>query len=278
MPHAATTGRRRRPARAAAAVLAVLATVVALNALVGSASGQQQRDDDLVALGRELFVKDCVQCHGEGGRGVAGQGPSLREVGAAATDFMLRTGRMPLDAPDQRMRRGPSQYSDRERQALVAYVASLPGNGPPIPQVDPSAGDLGRGRATFVAQCAACHGPTGAGIAVGQRDVAPALSAATPLEIAEAIRTGPGVMPVFSSETLPQDELNSTVAWILELRGRDSPGGISVGRSGPVTEGFIAWIVGMGLLTAVIYLLGEREQPPGATPPAPGEEETTGDD
>ena len=71
-----------------ALALAALALVVA-----------QPAAADSVSRGRALFVEGCSSCHGFDARGVAGQGPSLVGAGAAAADFYLSTGRMPLDAP-----------------------------------------------------------------------------------------------------------------------------------------------------------------------------------
>lgn len=259
----AATLRRRLAGR----VVAALGAVVLLNAVFGAGIGAQ--DGELTALGRDLYNSECAICHGDAGRGIEGQGPPLVGVGAASVDFMLRTGRMPPESADAPLRRRPPRYDQRQRRALVAFVTTFAGEGPAIPDVNPQAGDLGHGRALFVTNCAACHGPTAEGIAVGQRDVSSDLRVAGPLEIAEAIRTGPGVMPVFGPETLDQHDLDSVTAWVLHLRDRASPGGITVGRVGPVSEGLVAWVVGMGLLVAIAYLLGDKET--GARPEASDE-------
>lgn len=207
--------------------------------------------------GATIFGTNCALCHGEGGRG-GPDGPSLIGVGAASVDFMLRTGRMPLESPDAPMERRAQQVNDADRDALVAYIASL-GDGPEIPDVSGLAGaDLAHGLELFTSNCAACHGPTAAGVAVGQQDVSSTLDVAEPIEIAEAIRTGPGVMPLFGGEVLSDDDIEAITAWVLDLRDREAPGGLSIGRSGPVTEGFVAWIVAFGLLTIVMYLLGDK--------------------
>lgn len=65
-------------------------------------------------------------------------------------------------------------------------------------------------------------------------------------------------MPVFSEEVMPEEELLATVRWVMDLRDRAAPGGISVGRTGPVAEGMLAWIIGLGGLTIIMYLLGEK--------------------
>ena len=65
--------------------------------------------------------------------------------------FQLTTGRMPLTDPSAQPVRKPPAFPRREIDALVAYVASL-GDGPPIPDVDPAAGDLSRGRHALPAE------------------------------------------------------------------------------------------------------------------------------
>ncbi len=245
-------------------LLAVLAGSLNLAVAIAQDPGEPPLDPQLVEAGDDLFQTNCAMCHGSNGTGLDEEGPaggpSLVGVGPASVDFMIRTGRMPMENQNDRLRRGPAEFDDAERAALVAYVASLaPGEGPEIPDIEGwEDADRSLGLELFTTNCAACHGPTAAGVAVGQRDISSELDEGTPIEIAEAIRTGPGVMPVFSDDTMPEEELEAVTAWVMELRDRESPGGISVGRSGPVSEGFIAWLVGMGLLGIVMYLLGDK--------------------
>lgn len=293
-------------------LLVLVALAAGLNlALSDRADAQDVNlDPGLVAQGENLYSA-CVLCHGPAGQGLVNdtraQGPSLIGVGAASVDFMVRTGRMPaVSAFDPLIRREP-QYDETERAALVAYVTRLTLDameaqeerqaeaeaageefsevpitlGPEIPNVDGlEDADLAQGQELFTSNCAACHGPTAAGIAVGQSDVSSNLEGVDPVVVAEAIRVGPGVMPVFGEEALPQEELDAIVAWTLDVTTRSSPGGVAVGRRGPVSEGLVAWVVGIGLLGAVIYLLGEREgtsdQPDDTTAPVVEEGTTRG--
>lgn len=229
------------------------------------APSAQDPDPQLVDRGDQVFSRHCATCHGDRGRGIDQEGPSggppLVGVGAASVDFMLRTGRMPMEDQRHALTRGPARFDETDRAALVAYVTSLAPDqeGPEIPDVSGwESADLARGLELFTNNCAACHGPTAAGIAVGQNDVSSNLDVASPIEIAEATRTGPGVMPVFSDDVMSQEDLEAVTAWVVHLRDRESPGGLSVGRSGPVSEGFVAWLVGIGLLGIVMYLLGEK--------------------
>lgn len=274
MPAAASRPRpdRRRRWRALAFATGLALAIALVNLVFGGGLAAAQEDeadiadDALLQRGAQIFGAQCALCHGESGRGLPVDGPDggppLIGVGPASVDFMIRTGRMPLDNANERLRHRDQLMTDEDRRAVVAYVTSLaPGEGPGIPTVDGwEEADLSRGLHLFTTHCAACHGPTAAGIAVGQRDVSSNLEVATPLEIAESIRSGPGVMPAFNDEIVSQDELESIVAWVMDLRQRESPGGIAIGRSGPVSEGFIAWVLGLGLLMIVMYLLGERAE------------------
>ncbi len=252
--------------RAGLVALAVAATgALTLTAAATEAGSEAPEfDPDLVSLGNQLFQANCATCHGDGAEGLVSPdpsgGPSLIGVGAASVDFMLRTGRMPMTNQFDRLARSTPKFDATERAAIVAFVTSLaPGEGPGIPDISGYEGaSLARGLEQFTTNCAACHGPTAAGVAVGQRDVSSDLGITEPIEIAEAIRSGPGVMPVFGEDVLTQEDLEAVVAWVVDLRDREQPGGLSIGRSGPVSEGMVAWVVGLGLLGVVMYLLGDK--------------------
>ncbi|GGI09084.1 cystathionine beta-lyase [Egicoccus halophilus] len=253
-------------------VVAIATVAVGINLAFGASAtaqepglgGQWAQDQDLVNRGAQLFGANCALCHGEQGRGLQQPGPqagpSLIGVGAASVDFMVRSGRMPMTDAQNRLQRGPNRFSEEDTRALVAFVESLaPGEGPDIPDIDGwQEADLSHGLELFTRNCAACHGPTAQGIAVGQRDISSTLDVVPPLEIAEAVRSGPGVMPRFLEDTMSEEDLQAVTAWVMDLREREAPGGWSFGRSGPVAEGAIAIIVGLGLLTIVMYLLGEK--------------------
>ncbi len=204
--------------------------------------------------GGQLFITSCAACHGPQGAGTA-NGPDIRNAGAALADFMLRTGRMPLADPAAPARRGTPVYSDADRAAIVAYVASL-GRGPAIPDVVTSGADLNAGRNLFVSNCAACHGPAGGGGAVGGGFVAPALTQADATTIGEAVVSGPGPMPKFS---FAPDQLNQLAAYVEFLRNAPHPGGASSPEVGPVTEGFMAGMTLLGLLLVARWVAVRRE-------------------
>lgn len=218
----------------------------------------RQGPDDFVSIGEQLFDVNCVSCHGMGGVGTAG-GPTLVGVGEASADFQLQTGRMPLADPQGQSPSKPRAFSDQEIQALVAYVGSL-GEGAPIPNVDPAAGDLVAGGELFRANCAACHGAAAVGGALSYGRYAPSLHAVGETQIAEAVRVGPGQMPVFDSDVFDHDQLNSIVRYVRYLQDPADPGGFSLGRVGPVAEGYVAWIVGIGTVGVFIRWITRRRR------------------
>ena len=220
--------------------------------------------------GRRLFLVGCAYCHGQNGEGTA-QGPDLRRVGAASADFQLSTGRMPNTAPDRQSVTKRSPYTRREIDDLVAYVASL-GPGPPIPDVHDPPGDLQEGGQLYLDNCAACHGASGNGGALSVGRDAPTLHGSTPVEIGEAMRTGPGNMPVFGPGTFTPQQLNSIVRYVEYLKKPQDPGGLSLGLVGPITEGLVAILVGLGalmLITRWIEPPAMREEPPAGMAASP---------
>lgn len=240
----------------AAVVLGILALVVASPARPGPGIDQpltaQTEEGPVTEAGRSLYVQNCASCHGQQGEGAAA-GPALTNAGAASADFYLRTGRMPLGAPGQRPVRQQPQFSEEQIRALVAYVASL-GEGPGVPQVQ-AGGDIRRGWELYTANCAACHAATGAGNAVGGGFAAVGLGRASPVEIAEAMLIGPGVMPRFEFEQADQDAI---IAYVEYLRSLPTPGGAPLAGIGPVAEGFIGVFIGLVMLVLIARFVGRR--------------------
>ncbi len=234
------------------AAVTVAGTALLAPGPVGSAPSQE---DD---LGRRLYVSDCASCHGVDGRGVEGGGPSLEDAGEAGAYFYITSGRMPMDDVAGQSRRKPVTYDEREIEALIDHVASL-GDGPPLPELDEDEADLVRGNVLYSANCAACHNSAGSGGALGQGVYAPELYPATPLQVAAAVRVGPGAMPAFGEGALDEEELSDLVAYTEFLDDPVDRGGAPLGRVGPVPEGLVAWVVGLGLLLLAVRWIGTRE-------------------
>lgn len=218
--------------------------------------------------GAEWFQRDCAWCHGNVGQGTP-RAPNIvtGHGGAALADFMLRTGRMPIADPTEQIKEHAPAYPPDVIAKIVGYVESLKPEGPPVPAVDLTAGNLPQGEELFQANCAACHSATAVGGTLTQAGAAfvrsnagnqvPGLLNVGPLVIAEAMRAGPGTMPVFGKNSFSDEQVSSIVRYILYLQ-KDSVnrGGAALGRYGPVAEGAVAWIVGLGLLLLLARWIG----------------------
>lgn len=228
-----------------AGLIVVLVTGVAGRPAVG-----QQPDPQAV----KLYQANCAFCHGADGTGTY-RGPPLVGVGKASVDFYLRSGRMPIDDPDDPITRGEPKFSDEEIRKLIEYAGTF-GTGPPIPALNLDRADLARGEQLYQLNCAACHNWDGKGGAL--LDVlAPPLRPVPSVQLAEAIRIGPGSMPVFPPDVLDEQELTDVVAYAEYLKDPYDAGGYGLAHWGPATEG-LAGVVGLVVLLLVTFWLGRR--------------------
>ena len=60
--------------------------------------------------------------------------------------------------------------------------------------------------------------------------------------------TGPEAMPVFNDGTSRRARSATSSRSSPTTRAQPNPGGLSLGRVGPVTEGLVVWIGGIGAL------------------------------
>lgn len=265
MPSSSSSPSEQHSRRVVGVILAAIA-LIALVATVATAQIDEadvpdpvgEDDPEVVARGVELYGQHCIMCHGAEGRGTSAVPVPIDDASPALIDFVIRTGRMPLPHEDARVQRRTPVIDEHGREAIVAYVRTFAEQEPPIPDPDPDAGNIVHGRELYETHCIACHGPFGAGIAISQQDLAPPIHDADAVEVAQAIRVGPGVMPRFGETTIDGDDLDAVVRYTMHLRDRPQPGGITFGRGGPVGEGLIAWIVGIGALLLMSYFIGER--------------------
>ncbi|WP_344056884.1 c-type cytochrome [Nocardioides hwasunensis] len=230
----------------------------------------QASETEKIAQGKELFLASCAFCHGKNGEGIPTVrpgyqiGPPLVGTGAAAVDFQVGTGRMPMAAPGQQAPRKAVAFSDDEVDALAAYVASL-GPGPAIPnESDYSIEGLSeeerqeaisRGGQIFLTNCTACHNFNGAGGAMPRGGYAPTLHGVEGKYIYEALLTGPQQMPTFSNGNLSPDEKRDVIAYLGSLEDAPEVAGFTLGGYGPVGEGLFVWVLGIGgLVGAAVWI------------------------
>lgn len=274
-----TTTTRRRSARGKlhrriAGALALGIALLSAGALYTVFAPQPQTavaqdDSQLVAQGQQVFDNHCISCHGANLQGVLDRGPSLIGVGSAATYFQVSSGRMPLARQEaQAERKHPladlnqdTEIGRRNIDALNAFVQAN-GGGPQRPAETGAAlrgADTARGGELFRLNCASCHNFTGQGGALSSGKFAPPLAPASEDQIYTAMLSGPQNMPHFSDRQLSPDEKKDIIGYIKTVSaGENNPGGNGLGDIGPVSEGLIAWIVGITALVGFTLWLGSK--------------------
>lgn len=260
----------RKPARArrssfattlllGAGLLITGGSYAALDAATRASAATDLSSPQMIEEGEALFNANCATCHGMSAVG-SDAAPSLIGVGAAAVDFQVGTGRMPMQANAAQAPSKPEQFTDEQTKQLAAYVASL-GPGPSIPQAQflDAQGDAARGAELFRINCAMCHNVAGAGGALTEGKFAPELQTVEPVHIYEAMITGPQNMPVFNDANLtPENKRDIITALQYQTHTTGGVAGISLGSLGPVSEGLFVWIFGIGSCVAMTIWLTAR--------------------
>lgn len=224
-------------------------------------TAQAQPDQALVREGEQLYNNACITCHGTNLQGVEDRGPSLIGVGEAAVFFQVSTGRMPAVRQEAQAGEKPVKFTPEEIDALGAFVQAN-GGGPTVPEEDLSGGDAAHGGQLFRVNCASCHNFTGEGGALSSGKYAPNIEGVDPAQIYAAMITGPQNMPKFSDRQLTPEEKRAIIAYLETIRDEagttTNPGGWGLGNIGPTSEGFIAFIVGIGAMVGVAVWIGAK--------------------
>ena len=264
MNSTATVRKRRKQLSSYAVVLLALSLVGTLYTAFGAPEGTAQdapaNQSMAVKEGRELYLTGCSTCHGltlEGGSG----GPSLIGVGASSVVFQMESGRMPLASGTQQAPRKPRKYEISEIDQIAAYIQAN-GGGPELPSADNADladGDLQLGGALFRTNCASCHNFAGSGGALTYGKYAPELKSASARVIYSAMQSGPESMPRYGDNQLTPEEKRAITRYVRYLtQEADNPGGAGLGRYGPISEGLVAWVVGITALVGLTLWIGAR--------------------
>ncbi|MCT1591630.1 MULTISPECIES: cytochrome bc1 complex diheme cytochrome c subunit [Kocuria] len=258
----ALSQKRRHPLAILALLLSALLLTGGLYA-VATTSNQAQAADEYTAedveQGEALFLANCSTCHGLDAQGTDA-GPSLIGVGAAAVDFQVGTGRMPMQMQGPQAQKKPQQFNEEQTSQLAAYVASL-GAGPAVPEdeyLDVSEGDAANGSKVFLANCAMCHNAAGAGGALTRGKFAPSLMGVEENHIYEAMQTGPQNMPVFNDANITPEEKRDVITYLKTVETNTDPGGFGLGSLGPVSEGLFIWTIGLMIIIGFTVWLTTR--------------------
>jgi ubiquinol-cytochrome c reductase cytochrome c subunit len=258
--------RKRRPAwrrrlSGALVLMVALGGVGGAYTLFAASSGANDTTTSQADIdaGRQLFNTACITCHGANLQGVHDRGPSLIGVGSASVYFQVSTGRMPAAGQAAGEPRKEPKFTEQQIDQLGAYVESI-GGGPALPQGSLKVDDkeLAEGGELFRLNCAACHGSTGKGAPLSAGKSAPSLRDATDKQILAAMLSGPENMPAFSDNQLTPEQKKAVLNYVQKLEASKDPGGNGLDRIGPVSEGLVIWILGIGAMMVVILWIGAK--------------------
>jgi ubiquinol-cytochrome c reductase cytochrome c subunit len=259
--------RRRHPLAGLAVLLFALVLAGGLYAAFAPepATAERASSQDIEA-GRDLFLVGCASCHGLNAEGIQTEsggnyGPSLVGVGAAAVDFQVGTGRMPMAQNAPQAPRKTPEYNDEETAQIAAYVASL-APGPSVPSKEDtdweaaSSEEIREGGEFFRTNCTACHNSVGAGGALPGGRYAPTLENVSAKHIYEAMVTGPQQMPVFSDDVITPEDKRNIIAYVRTVQEQPNYGGLAGGGLGPVVDGMLTWVIGIGGMVGFAIWIG----------------------
>jgi ubiquinol-cytochrome c reductase cytochrome c subunit len=180
-------------------------------------------------------------------------------LGPATITFWIDSGRMPAKdlAAVEAPRRVPA-LTPAQAVAIAAWVNSLSASYPDIPTPHLKNANVAEGAALYALNCAACHTIEGDGDALALGTFSPSLRNIPAFQVVEAIRTGPANMPRFTGN-LSDKQVNDITKYVTtEIQHPVNPGGFGLGGLGPVAEGFVGLLIGLGLLMLICYWIGDR--------------------
>ena len=192
---------------------------------------EDHRDYDSES-GAEIFQLFCSACHGNDGLGQVM--PSLdRTVPAianpdflavASDDFLRRTireGRLDRDMPPWG---GKNGLTDKEIDAVIAWLRERQPIRPAYEQVLAAAADPDRGGRLFASECSGCHGPEGAGTPIATSLINDELAVVASDEfLYETITRGRPNTAMPAHPQLDARAVASLIAWL--RRGRSTEQG-----------------------------------------------------
>jgi ubiquinol-cytochrome c reductase cytochrome c subunit len=251
-------------------VLGVVLAVILASPFGVSAQEDDDESTGFLERGETLYSVNCAGCHGGDGRG----GETVEGVPApplAGTDrvtvaymrMVMATGRMPPagDPRDNRIRH--VSLSETEQEAILRWADDafdLEGD-----VEDPGLGDVAEGLRVYAANCAQCHGASGAGGVAGGGAWTPRVNDVSSQTLADAIRTGPFQMPRFDETQITDEEMGHIAAFLHEVQ---EEGGTLLfpGELNPVfASGFGAGLAAV-IVLALMFISGKPQMFPDPEP------------
>ena len=210
--------------------------------------------------GQTLYEPTAQSCHGVGG--VGAQGPELLNVGLPRRwTSSFRPGACRSASPDGSSRSRTSPTSTRAQIAdIVAYVNALDvgprdaGAGIPpwsrrLQHGDGQCPTLSEGNQLFMLNCAQCHDASGR-----RRDAQPRLRGAEPppghagTDRRGRSGSGLGRCPISVPGELSNQQVSAIADYVSYISHTLVQGGLGIANFGPVPEGFVGIIFGLGAL------------------------------
>ncbi len=65
-------------------------------------------------------------------------------------------------------------------------------------------------------------------------------------------------MPVFSEKNLTDQDVNQIIGYLKSVDSQPNYGGFGLGGLGPVVEGLVAWVVGIGGLLLLVTWIASK--------------------
>ncbi len=273
--------RRMRPWLGWLLLVATLAALWAAGLVPALAAEEPLTTAERQAAGT-LYANQCATCHGADGGGGTIPGtddtaPPLAgnpQVTVSYVDLTVRVGRMPppKNEPfDNRERH--IVLTEDERRILVQYMKEQFDLEGEIPTPPP--GDAARGREVYAANCAQCHGSTGAGGVAGAGAWTPPVVDRSDVAIAEAIRVGPFEMPRFGEEQITDQEIGDVAAFMAFV-GEEQGTPLGLIELNPVYASGFAFLFALVVLVSALWIAGRPTMFPDAgEAPAPAEPAST---
>ena len=156
------------------------------------------------------------------------------------------------------------KFTEQEILDIAAYIQSI-GGGPEIPtaeQVSTEGANTALGSQLFTGQLRAVprlrRGRRGAHLRQVRACADPVHPHADLYRHADRARGDAGVLRRRAQPAAKRD----IIAYIVDTRIEPNPGGLSLGRIGPVTEGLVVFLGGMGFLVLIaMWLTAKRREP-----------------
>jgi ubiquinol-cytochrome c reductase cytochrome c subunit len=243
------------------ALVGLLTSALLLLTPFGAGAEEEPADGEQEDAGtfqrEELYAIHCGGCHSVDGRGGLTIGgvvapPLLPELNDRMTisygRLVMDTGRMPPVGDPEDNRRRAVTLSESQRLDILRFMQERFGLEGDVPE--PQEGDVAEGLRLYAANCAACHGASGAGGVAGGGAWTPRVNDVSAQTLADAIRTGPFQMPRFDEEQITDAEIGDMAAFLHEV---EEEGGTLLfpGELNPVfASGF-----GAGLAAVIIAML-----------------------